>query len=283
VSAERSVRARLAAAARALHARGWVANHDGNATARLAPDRFLATPTSTSKADVDERSLLEVDGKGQRVSGSGRPFGEIGLHLAIYAARPDVGAVVHAHPPYATALACSGSALLERPFMAEAVVSIGPSIPTVPFAQPGPPAVAALAGFAADHDAVLLASHGALAWGKDLEQASLRLELVEHLARVATLALATGGVRYLPDAAVAPLLQARARAGLGAAADRAARAPGESLSAARPAEARPAEVRAVVACAPAPHSSTPVIAPGRSSPDLAAVIREEIARALRER
>jgi L-fuculose-phosphate aldolase len=261
----RGIRAQLATTARALHQRGWVANHDGNVTARLAPDRFLATPTATSKAAIDERTLIEVDGRGKVVAGSGRPFGELGIHLAVYAARADVGAVVHAHPPHATALAVSGAGLLERPFIAESVVSLGPSIPTVPFAAPGAAAAEALARFAADHDAVLAANHGAFAWGADLETAYLRLELVEHLARIATLAQATGGVKYLPDSAIPALLQARARAGLGAAADRAAD------------RAKP-----VVACAPAPHSPTPTVAPGQRA-DVAALVREEILRALRER
>jgi ribulose-5-phosphate 4-epimerase/fuculose-1-phosphate aldolase len=146
------------------------------------------------------------------------------------------------------------------------VVSLGPSIPTVPFAPPGPAAAEALARFAADHDAVLAANHGAFAWGADLDTAYLRLELVEHLARIATLAQATGGVTYLPDSAIPSLLQSRARDGLGAAADRAADLPGKP----------------VVACAPAPHSPTPTIAPGRRA-DVAALVREEILRALRER
>jgi len=120
---------------------------------------------------------------------------------------------------------------------------------------------------------VLAANHGAFAWGADLEQAYLRLELVEHLARIATLAQATGGVAYLPDAALPPLLEARARAGLGAAADRAA---DRARGAAAP--------QPVVACAPAPHSPVPTIAPGGRQPaEVAALIREEIARALRER
>jgi L-fuculose-phosphate aldolase len=267
---ERGIRARVAQTAQALHRRGWVANHDGNVSARLGPDRFLVTPTATSKAAVEERALLEVDGRGNRVAGSGRPFGEIGLHLAVYAARPDVAALVHAHPPYATALACSGARLLERPFIAEAVVSLGPSIPTAPFAPPGPAAAEAVARLARDHDAVLAANHGVFAWGADLEVAYLRLELVEHLARIAALAQTTGGLQYLPDSALPALLQARARAGLGAAADRAA----DHLA---------AQPKPVVACAPAPHSSTPTIAPGKQRAEVAALIREEIVRALRER
>ncbi len=268
----RTVRGEMVELAHELHRRAWVANHDGNLTARLAPDRFLGTPTATSKRRVEDRGLIEVDGMGAVVGGSGKPFGELVQHLAIYQRRPDVGAVIHAHPPYATALSVTGARLLERPFIAEAVVSLGASVPTVPFAAPGSAAAAALAPYAEDHDAVLCANHGAFAWGADLEQAMLRLELVEHLARVATLAQATGGVTYLPDAAIATLLQARSKAGLGAAAERATR--GRA---------------AVVACAPAPHSETPTVPPGgagRPTPargDVAALIREELVRALREK
>ncbi len=264
----RGLRAELVAVSQELHRRGWVANHDGNVTARMSADRFVATPTATSKRRIDDRNLIEVDGAGKVVGGSGKPFGELGLHLAVYQRRDDVGAVVHAHPPYATALAVSGSRLLERPFIAEAVVSLGPQVPTVPFALPGAAAREALLPFVADHDAVLIANHGALAWGADLEQAYLRLELVEHLARIATLAQATGGPAYLADSAVAPLLEARARAGLGKAADRAAAGP-----------------RPVVACAPAPHAEVPTVAPGKPSDRVrvAALIREEIVRALRDK
>ncbi|RMH44830.1 MAG: class II aldolase/adducin family protein [Deltaproteobacteria bacterium] len=236
--------------ARALHARGWVANHDGNVTVRLGADRYLATPTATSKAKVTRDSLLVVDGEGKRVSGRTRPFSEINLHLAIYAARTDVGAVVHAHPPHATALACSGSDLLARPFIAEAVVSLGPAIPTVPFAPPGPAAARAVAAVARDVDAALLGNHGVLTWAADVELAYLRMELVEHLARIAIAAQAVGGVRPLPADAIGPLLAARARAGLGAAADRAA-----------------------AAQSPAPVASA-------STDALAAIVREEVLRAL---
>lgn len=271
---DRTLREAVAEIARRLHARGWVANHDGNVTARAGADRFVATPTATSKAVVTADRLLVVDGKGERVSGTAKPFGELGLHLTVYANRPDVNAVVHAHPPAATGLACAASRLLERPFIAEAVVSLGPSIPTVPFAPPGAEACAALAPYVAEHDAVLIANHGVFAWGADLEQAYLRLELVEHLARVALEAERAGGIRPLPESALPALLEARRKAGLGPAARGAA----------------PAGAKPVVACGPAPPGSdVEVIAPGRGAAapggapaDLATLIREEIVRALRE-
>ena len=262
--------------ARRLHARGWVANHDGNLTLRLAGgDRYLCTPTATSKAEVTAESLLVLDGSGVRISGAGRPFSELGLHLTVLRHRPDVAAVVHAHPPCATGLAVAGSPLLERPFLAEAVVSLGPGVPTVPFAAPGEASCSALAPFAATHDAVLLANHGVIAWGADLEQAYLRLELVEHLARIALAAHQVGGPRPLPEAVLPALLESRRQAGLGLAASRA--------------EAAPPPPKAVAACAPPPAGSDVVLLerprasagalPSASA--LAEIIRQEIAATLK--
>jgi L-fuculose-phosphate aldolase len=268
---EAALRAEVVECARALHARGWVANHDGNVTARLGEGRYLATPTATSKARVSADSLLIVDAAGAKQgTGGGKPFSELGLHLAVYAARSDVRAVVHAHPPHATGFAVAGRAL-ETPFIAEAVVSTGPGVPTVPFAVPGPGAAAALAPFLVEHDAVLLANHGVLAWGVDVEQAYLRLELVEHLARIALVAQQLGGVRALPASALPALAEARTKAGLGP------RGRGVAPAASR--DDRPA----VIACAPGPSDApVRVIDPKRDRPELAAIIREEIARALRE-
>jgi len=263
VKSGQPLRAQLAAIARQLHAAGWVANHDGNVSARDGA-QFLATPTATSKRAIGDRDLITVDAKGA-VVGSGRVFGEIGLHLAIYARRPDVHAVVHAHPPYATAIGCARGNPIEVPFIAEAVVSLGAKIPKVPYAQPGEPAKAALAPWAELVDAVILGNHGVMAWGADLEQAFLRLELVEHLAKIAVAAAPLGGIEALPASAIGPLLAARAKANLGRAADRAA-------DTAAP----------VVACAPAPHSTVATISPsGKPHADLAQVVREEIVNALR--
>src|SRR5579862_6744178 len=114
----KQLRVAVAETSRHLHAAGWCANHDGNVSVRDGA-RFIATPTATSKRLVGERDLIEVDAKGA-VIGAGRVFGEIGLHLAVYERRPDVGAVVHAHPPHATAISASRGNPIERPFIAEA-------------------------------------------------------------------------------------------------------------------------------------------------------------------
>jgi L-fuculose-phosphate aldolase len=265
----KQLRVAVAETSRHLHAAGWVANHDGNVTARDG-QRFIATPTATSKRLIQERDLIEVDAKGQ-VHGAGKVFGEIGLHLVIYERRPDIGAVVHAHPPYATAIASSRGNPIELPFIAEAVVSLGAKIPKLAYAQPGAAARDALAPWCELVDAVLLGNHGVIAWGKDCETALMRLELVEHLAKIATAAAALGGVEPLPESAIQPLLAARAKAGIGRAADRAVETAAQLLGRQAPMQ--------VVACAPAPHSDVKTIPPGGAK--LADVVREEIVRALR--
>jgi L-fuculose-phosphate aldolase len=267
----KQLRVAVAETARQLHAAGWCANHDGNVTARDG-STYVATPTATSKRLIQERDLIQLDAKGQ-VVGAGRVFGEIGLHLTVYERRRDVHCVVHAHPPYATAIGASRGNPIERPFIAEAVVSIGPKIPKVPYAQPGEAAKAALAPWCELVDAAILGNHGVIAWGKDCEQALLRLELVEHLAKIAVAAEQLGGIEPLPESAIQPLLAARAKAGIGRAADRALDTSAQLLGTPKP----------VVACAPAPHSPVPTISHGkpREPEDLARVVREEIVKALR--
>jgi L-fuculose-phosphate aldolase len=275
----RSLQTELADVAVRLHRMGWVANHDGNVTARLEPGRFLATPTATSKADVTADGLLVVDEAGARITGRGKPFSELGLHLAVYRARPDVNAVVHAHPPTATGFAVAGLAL-DVPMLAEQVVSLGPRVPLVPFGAPGAGAVQALEPYLRETDAVLMTGNGAMAWGRDLEQAYLRLELVEHLAKIALVARQLGGARPIPAAAMPALLEARRKAGLGLAAESASDGAGDSSQA----------KKVVVACAPAPPGSDVTVyePPSKtraaalpSADELAELIRQEIVAALK--
>ena len=251
---ELTLRSQLVEASRRLHSRGWVANHDGNASARLSDGRFLATPTAFSKADVTAESLVIVDAGGAVVSGRNRVFSEMGIHLSLYKARPDVRAVLHAHSPHATALGSAGRSL--ETFLPEAVVSLGPQVPLVPLSAPGPAAVAAIAPFAEQYDAVLVAGNGVFAWGDSVEQAYLRLELVEHLARIALLSLPMGGVKPLPATMLPALLEARRKAGLGP------------------------EARGVKAAA-APAASVAAAGPSVSPDTLAELIRQELSAALR--
>ncbi len=211
---EARLRKELAACSRRVWERGWVANHDGNLSARLPRQRLMCTPTAVSKAEITPEMVLVLDAAGKVLSGSGRPFSELNLHLAWLQARPDVGAVLHAHPPCATGMGAAGVGL-DRPFLPEAVVSLGPCVPAVPLALPGGDAAAAVAPYLDEYDALILCGNGVLTCGPDLETAYLRMELVEHLARVAGAASAFGGVTPLPAQMLQHLLAARSRAGLG--------------------------------------------------------------------
>ncbi|MCP4870738.1 MAG: class II aldolase/adducin family protein [Proteobacteria bacterium] len=211
----------------ALHRNGWVANHDGNVSVRLAPGRYLVTPTATSKLDITEGGLAVVGDDGKPVEGEARPPSEFALHLGAFAERPDIGAVIHAHPPYATAIACTGKGITT--FLAEAVVSIGPEVPVTTFALPfGAAGAAPIRALIDRYDALLLCRHGVITVGKDLETALLRMELVEHMAKIATLALPHGGVQPLPEDVLRPLIQKRRGAKLGLAAERTALPGGEA-------------------------------------------------------
>jgi L-fuculose-phosphate aldolase len=253
---EERLREAVAEYSRRLHRAGWVANHDGNVSVRAASGRWLATPTAVSKGAVTPDQVLVLDADGKKLAGRGQPFSEIGLHVAAWKARPDAAAVLHAHPPSATGLAVAGVKLDVR-IMAEPVVSLG-DVPLVPFAAPGAPAVEALRAYLAGADAFLLEQHGVLTLGSDLETAFLRLELVEHLARITLAARAAGGARPLAADVVAQLLEGRRKAGLGPAA--------AAGGAAGPASA-PSAPRATVLAAPAPG--------------LREIIAAEVARALR--
>ena len=203
----------VARIARELHAVGWVANHDGNVTVRLEDGRLLATPTAVSKRLIATASVLTLDAQGQKLEGPGRAFSELNLHLVAYAARADVGAVIHAHPPHATGLGIAGVAV-EPTMIAEAVVSIGDVVPLVPYVAPGEKAAAAVRSALAEGHVLVMANHGVLAVGADLEQAFLRLELVEHLARIQLVARQAGSVRTIPVRDIEAMLAKRAKADL---------------------------------------------------------------------
>ncbi len=209
------LRAELVATSRRLHQMGWVANHDGNLSVRLTGKRLLITPTAYSKLDVDEGTLIIVDLDGKVLEGRKKPFSELELHLAAYRARPEVEVVIHAHPPFATAFGLVGLELAPVA-MAEIVVSLGDRIPTVPRAMPKTPeAVKGVEAAAALGDAMLLSGNGALTLGADLSQALLRMELLEHYAKILTAARQLGTVQPLPPGDLAKLLEARKKAGLG--------------------------------------------------------------------
>jgi len=203
----------IAKYAQKLDQKGFGANHDGNISAKL-DNVLLATPTAVSKGNVVEDIILTLDLEGKLLSGNGKPFSEIQLHLAAYKARADVQAVVHAHSPFATARGLVGKAL--KPVLPEAIVSVGDIIPVVAFAMPGAKEnIEIIAQALAEVDVFMMPGNGVMAVGDSVEQAYLRLELVEHLAKIDYYALHMGKPMELGDANLAKLLEKRAAIGLG--------------------------------------------------------------------
>ena len=198
-----------------MDGKGWVANHDGNVSARLTADRYVCTPTAMAKADIRAEDLIVVSTDGSVVRGQKRLFSEWVLHRAVYESRPEVRAVFHSHAPYATALGAARQRL-PHPFLPEAVVSLGPEIPSVPLTMPGPEAANALRSVLGRGQTCLIEGNGVMSWGVDLEQGFLRMELVEHLAKIASLAQVNGGVRPLDARMVQALTAKHVKANLAA-------------------------------------------------------------------
>ncbi len=169
---------------RELHANGFVAATDGNLSIRLAENRLLVTPTCMSKGMMRPADLVIVDMEGNRLAGKRKVSSEIGMHLLIYRLRPDVHGIVHAHPPTATGFAASGFGL-SRPLVCEVVVGLG-SIPLARYGTPGTAELTeALEPLIPEHDAILMANHGVVTYGNSLENAFMKMETVEHFAKIA--------------------------------------------------------------------------------------------------
>ncbi len=195
---------RMAQCCRQLAARGLIAGQDGNLAVRLGPDRALVTPAGVIKALVGPADMVEVDLRGRKRRGRHNPTSELDLHLRILTRRPDVGAVVHAHPPVATGLAVAGQDL-HILVLPELILQCG-DVPLVPYGTPGTPELGdQLEPYLAGHVAWLLANHGAVTVGATLDAAWLRMESLEHGARIVWIARTLGRVSELSPEAAARL------------------------------------------------------------------------------
>ncbi len=166
-----------------LHTSGFIAATDGNLSVRLDENRVLVTPTGMSKGMMKTSDLVIVDMEGRKLKGRREVTSEIGMHLLIYRMRPDVNAVVHAHPRTATGFAAAGMAL-NQPLVCEVVIGLG-QIPLAPYGTPGTAELAeTLKPLIPDFDAILMANHGVVAYGADLQSAYMKMETVEHFAQI---------------------------------------------------------------------------------------------------
>ena len=220
---EQAWRKEIVRVCRLLHEKGYVAATDGNVSVRLGKNRILSTPSGFSKGFLAPEQLIVTDLEGKRLSSYSyyyepasralKPTSELPMHLEAYRQRPDIGAVVHAHPPICVALSIADISLAKC-LLPEVVVTLG-LIPTTEYATPssaeGPGAIRDLI---VKHDALVIQRHGTLTVGQDPFDAYLKLEKMEHAASVTLILRQLGQETPLPPAEVAKLLQMRREKGL---------------------------------------------------------------------
>jgi L-fuculose-phosphate aldolase len=209
---EHELRREMVRVGRLMWERGFVAATDGNLSARMGANRLLVTASGVSKGFLSDEDLVIIRMDGEPVSSyrgrDSRPSTEIAMHLEVYHQRPDVNAVVHAHPPLATAFTIAGVSLA-RCVIPEVIVALG-GIPTAEYATPGTPEVpVSIQQAIGEYDAMILAHHGSLTVGDTLWEAYLRLEKVEHTAEITLAAQQLGQVNTLSPQAVEKLTEKR--------------------------------------------------------------------------
>ena len=191
MSAESQLRADIVEVGRRMYARGYTASNDGNISIRLGSDRLLMTPKSVCKGFMTPDMMCITDLEGRKLQGDRDPSSEMLMHLEVYRQRPDVNAVVHAHPPTATGFAVAGIPL-DRAVLAEVLTTLG-SIPIAEYATPSTRELPeAVRKYIKAHDGVLLANHGALTVGPDVYSAYYKMETIEHFAKISLVARLLG-------------------------------------------------------------------------------------------
>src|SRR6266487_645707 len=208
---EQTARRDLVRICKLMYERSYVVSSDGNVSVLLDDGRVLATPTMTCKGRTTEDMLAVTDMEGKPLTKK-KASSELAMHLLIYNERSDVKAVCHAHPPHGTAFAVAGLAI-DQPILSEVILTLG----CVPLAEYGTPSTEeltdAMRPLVKHHNALLMANHGAVAYGADLWQAWDRLETLEHTARIAILSRMLGGSRNLSPDAIEKLINVREAAG----------------------------------------------------------------------
>jgi L-fuculose-phosphate aldolase len=210
---EFKLREQMVDVGRKIWLKGFCAGNEGNHSYRLSEDRVLCTPSLISKGNLKPDDLCVVDGEGKQISGKRKRTSEILMHLAIYKARPDVKAVVHSHPPHATAFAVAG---VELPtcIHPEAEVFLGP-VKTAKYVTPGDNRLPdSIKPFIKESNTILLGNHGVVCYGPDLEDAYYKLEIVDAYARILLLTKQLGSVRPLSGDEMTDLLALKTKFGM---------------------------------------------------------------------
>ncbi len=193
---ERELRAQLIQFSHLTYERHLLVGLDGNLSARLSDELVIATKAGCHKGLVTDADLVVVDMDGKKVRGEGRPTSELLMHLACYRERPDVQAVVHAHPPNCIAFTVAGVSMA-RCVLPEVVLTMG-AVPTLRYETTGTEALADLVGQSVrSHDAVMMDRHGAVCVGATVLDAFCKLETMEHMAKIMATARSLGRVQEL--------------------------------------------------------------------------------------
>jgi L-fuculose-phosphate aldolase len=213
VKTEREYRDDICQIGRLVFQKGWVAANDGNISIRLDAERVLATPTGVCKGMMQPDDLIIVDRKGNKIQGRAERTSEFAMHATIYDMRPDIKAVVHAHPPVATGFATAGKSL-NLALLPEVVIGLG-CVPLADYGLPGTPALTEpMLPLIPKYDALMMANHGAVCYGEDVFKAYFKMETMEHFARIQLVAELLGGPKVLPRTEVDKLLDSRTRYGV---------------------------------------------------------------------
>jgi len=208
-----SLRADIVEIGRRMYSRGYTASNDGNISVRIGPDRLLMTPKSVCKGFMTPDMMCVTDLDGKKISGDRDPSSEALMHLEVYRQRPDVNAVVHAHPPTATGFAVAGIPL-DRAVLAEVLTTLG-SIPLAEYATPSTAELPeAVRKYIKAHDGMLLANHGALTVGADLYSAYYKMETIEHFAHISLVARMLGRENLISREEVMRLQELRGTYGI---------------------------------------------------------------------
>jgi L-fuculose-phosphate aldolase len=206
-------RAEIVEVGRRMYARGYTASNDGNISVRLDAGRLLMTPKGVCKGFMTPDMMCITDLEGRKLQGDRDPSTEMLMHLEVYRQRPDVRAVVHAHPPIATGFAVAGIPL-NRAVLAEVLTTLG-SIPIAEYATPSTRELPeAVAKYIKAHDGMLLANHGALTVGTDLSSAYFKMETIEHFAKISLVARLLGRENLIAREEVERLQELRGTYGI---------------------------------------------------------------------
>ena len=196
-----------------LYAHGFVAANDGNISVKVNENEFYCTPTGVSKGSLTPDMIIKIDAEGNKLEGTLNPSSEIKMHLRVFCERPDVNAVVHAHPPVATAFTVAGIPL-DRYILPEAVLTIG-DVPTCAYATPSTMEIPdSLMPYIQEHDAFMLKNHGALTVGNTLTRAFFTMEEVEFNAKIMKYAMELGRIQEISEEKMYELMDLRVKMGL---------------------------------------------------------------------